>query len=183
MTIRDGIKEKERKRIKLAHVCQRWRSAVFQSPRRLDFRIVCTRYTSVRDTLDIWPPFPLFIWYLESNFDDEDEPSSLSRLDSIVAALEHDDRVCRIDLELLSGLQMGYVTHSAAMQKPFPGADRSAARNHDVWRRRSRANTSRFVLVRSSTTSDRVCNHFTCVTFRFQDYRNCSFVCDSPRQS
>jgi len=34
----------------LAHVCRRWRSIVFQSPRRLNLRLLCT---PERDTLDI----------------------------------------------------------------------------------------------------------------------------------
>jgi hypothetical protein len=51
--------------IALAHVCRRWRSVVFQSPHRLNLRLVCTPNIPVRDTLDIWPPLPLII----GNFD------------------------------------------------------------------------------------------------------------------
>src|SRR5712675_2359159 len=47
--------------IALAHVCRRWRSLVFQSPRRLNLRLICTPKTRVRNTLDIWPPLPLVI--------------------------------------------------------------------------------------------------------------------------
>jgi hypothetical protein len=105
----------EEKWIKLAHVCRRWRSVVFQSPLRLNLQLVCTPYTRVRDTLDIWPPFPLLIYNFDEIFyEDEHE---LSKSDNIVAALEHNDRVRVIQLE---NLKNGYVTDSAAMQNPFP---------------------------------------------------------------
>jgi hypothetical protein len=102
--------------IKLAHMCRRWRSVVFQSPSRLNLRLVCTVYTPVRDTLDIWPPFPLLIYNLvKISYEHE-----LSSLDNIVAALEHNDRVREIDLQFITSSQLGHVTDSAAMQKPFP---------------------------------------------------------------
>ncbi|KAF8494185.1 hypothetical protein F5888DRAFT_676722 [Russula emetica] len=94
--------------ITLAHVCRRWRSVIFQSPRRLNLRLLCTSKTPARDIQDIWPAFPLVI----SDFGIE--PSSV---DNIVAALEHIDRVCQIDL---TGSKLEYVTDSAAMHKPFP---------------------------------------------------------------
>jgi hypothetical protein len=101
--------------ITLVHVCRRWRSVGFQSPHRLDLRLVCTPFTPTRDTLDIWPPLPLIVRDFDGHFDGE--PSGL---DNIVAALEHNDRVREIRLENLTSSQMGYVTDSAAMQKPFP---------------------------------------------------------------
>jgi hypothetical protein len=45
----------------LIHVCRRWRSVVFGSPRRLDLRLFCTNITRSRDRLDIWPALPLII--------------------------------------------------------------------------------------------------------------------------
>ena len=58
-----GVIEKTRieEWIPLAHVCRRWRSVVFNSPLRLNLRLVCTPKTPARDTLDIWPPLPLII--------------------------------------------------------------------------------------------------------------------------
>jgi hypothetical protein len=99
--------------ITLAHVCRSWRSVVFQSPRRLNLRLVCTYKTPTRDILDIWPPFPLIIRDFGNYFDDG--PASL---DNIIAALEHNDRVCQIDMAYATGLN--YVTNSTAMHKPFP---------------------------------------------------------------
>src|SRR5712672_2567207 len=102
--------------ITLAHVCQRWRSVVFQSPQRLNLRLVCTPRTRARDALDIWPPLPLIVqdsdmFYWDYNRD---------ILENIIAALEHNNRVCQIKLMYLSNSLIGYVTDSAAMQKPFP---------------------------------------------------------------
>jgi hypothetical protein len=104
--------------IKLTHICRRWRNVVLESPFRLNLRLVCTPYTRVRNTLDIWPPLPLIIHdHFEFLYEDE---LKLSNLDNIVAALEHNDRVREIRIEYLTSSQMGYVTDSAAMQKPFP---------------------------------------------------------------
>jgi hypothetical protein len=47
----------------LVHMCQRWRSVVFASPRRLDLRLLCTGHRSVRSMLDIWPTLPIQIEY------------------------------------------------------------------------------------------------------------------------
>ena len=91
----------------LVHVCRRWRSVVFGSPRRLNLRLVCTPTTPVRDTLDIWPALPLLIY----------GDVSISGADNIIAALERSDRVCLIDLDIGS-LQLEYV--SMTMQVPFP---------------------------------------------------------------
>jgi hypothetical protein len=100
-----------------AHVCRRWRSVVFHSPHRLNLRLLCSPKTPAKDFLDIWPPLPLII--LDHSCI-SDEKGCTPGLDNIVAALEHNDRVCQIDLGFLTGSQLGYVTDSAAMQKPFP---------------------------------------------------------------
>jgi hypothetical protein len=111
----EDIYESDRQRIQkwitLAHVCRRWRSVVFQSPHRLNLRLFCTSKTRARDTLDIWPPLPLIIFYYGGN------PPGV---DNIMAALERNDRVCQISLHRLSSPELEYFTDSAAMQKPFP---------------------------------------------------------------
>jgi F-box-like len=93
----------------LVHVCRQWRRVVFGSPRRLNLRLVCTSKTSVRNTLDIWPSFPLFI--IARDFD-------TSGVNNIIAGLEHRDHVHRIDLMDVPSSQLNRV--SAAMQEPFP---------------------------------------------------------------
>ena len=92
----------------LVHVCRRWRSVVFGSPRRLNLRLLCSRQTPARDTLDVWPPLPLFIDCWERG----------EGADNIVAVLERSDRVCNIELAYLGRSDLEQI--SAAMQVPFP---------------------------------------------------------------
>ena len=49
----------------LVHVCQRWRSIVFASPRRLNLWLFCSSVTPT-DALDVWPALPFLI--LEYHF-------------------------------------------------------------------------------------------------------------------
>jgi hypothetical protein len=68
---------------KLVHVCQKWRSIVFGSPRRLDLRLFCTDKTPVKETLAVWPPLPIVIrQYFRP-----------TQVDNILVALKHNDRV------------------------------------------------------------------------------------------
>ncbi|KAN0136488.1 hypothetical protein V8E53_005856 [Lactarius tabidus] len=93
----------------LVHVCQRWRKIVFDSPLRLNLRILCTYRTAVRKHVDVWPTFPIHIEYLYS-IDGIDD-------DNIVAALGHINRVCAVGLRLTSAQLRKFLT---AMQEPFP---------------------------------------------------------------
>ena len=92
------------------HVCRRWRSLVFISPRRLNLRLCCTARTPVRDMLDVWPPFPLIIFDTTNLTDD---------LDNILAALERRDRVDQIFL-FQDAHSTPFEKVFAAMQEPFP---------------------------------------------------------------
>jgi hypothetical protein len=95
----------------LVHVCRRWRRVVFGSPRRLNLRLVCGAKTPVRDTLDVWPPFPLIIRggaYKPEN------------MNNIIAALQLSDRVCRINMWGRDGSLLKLEKVFAAMQEPFP---------------------------------------------------------------
>jgi hypothetical protein len=67
--------------VTLAHVCRRWRSVVFQSPHRLNLRLLCTPQTPARDTLDVWPPLPLIVRDSVDVIDDE-----TPGVDNIIAA-------------------------------------------------------------------------------------------------
>ena len=94
----------------LVHVCRRWRRLVLGSPRRLNLQLFCTPKTRARDTLDVWPAFPLIIQgdtALTPNVD----------VDNIIAALGQSNRVCEISLSL-AGWQLEKVL--AAMHVPFP---------------------------------------------------------------
>jgi F-box-like len=95
----------------LVHVCRRWRRIVFESPRRLNLRLVGTAVTPARDTLDDWPALPLFLC--------EDRYYAFETgMDNIIAVLERSDRVDQIILILLSSFLEQAL---AAMLVPFPG--------------------------------------------------------------
>ena len=100
--------------ITLAHVCRCWRSVVYLSPRSLNLRLLCTSKTPARDTPNIWPLLPLIIRSISDTFDGG------PGVDNIIAALEHNNRVCQVDLQCFSSQELGYVTDSAAMQEAFP---------------------------------------------------------------
>ena len=96
----------------LVHVCRRWRIIVFQSPRRLNLRLVYTPLTPPRVALDIWPPLPLIVHDV-TRTDEED-------VDYTIAALEHNNRVCQIRISSRSSSRITCVVESAAMQERFP---------------------------------------------------------------
>jgi F-box-like len=77
---------------RLVHVCRNWRSVVSGSPRRLNLRLLCAPETPVRKTLAVWPYLPIFIQQRQYGLPGGGDS------DNIVAALEHNDRVCEIDL-------------------------------------------------------------------------------------
>ena len=103
--------------ITLAHVCRRWRRVVFQSPRRLNLRLLCTAKTRTRDILDIWPPLPLVV---QDSYGILNHWNGSSGVDNIIDALEHSDRVFQIILGRLKSSQFEYVTNSAPFLKSFP---------------------------------------------------------------
>ena len=95
----------------LVHVCQRWRSLVFGSARRLNLRLFCDpeTQTRVRDTLDVWPPFLLFV---------KGDAHQTEESDNIIAPLERSNRVYYINLVNFSSSQLENIL--TATQKPFP---------------------------------------------------------------
>ena len=92
----------------LVHVCRRWRSLIFESPRRLNLQLYCDPERSARKSLDVWPAFPLIIR------GDIDETS----IDIALAELEHNDRICQITLDLYTSSQVENLW--TALQVPFP---------------------------------------------------------------
>ena len=74
------------------HVCRRWRSVVFGSPRRLNLQLVCTTRTPT-DALDVWPALPHVI---------VDYNCQTKCVDNLIALLERSQLVRRItQIELL----------------------------------------------------------------------------------
>jgi hypothetical protein len=101
--------------VTLVHVCRRWRHIVFGSPCRLDLWLPCTYGTPVRRGLDCWPSLPIFIKYWANL---EFRPPSPEDEDNLIAALEHPDRVRRIQLAVTSS-QLEKVAER--MQMAFTG--------------------------------------------------------------
>ena len=97
----------------LVHVCQKWRTIVFGSPRCLNLQLHCNGRTPVREMLDIWPPLPIVIW---------ESGNEMWGNGNIIAALEHNDRICKIDLFNIPRSQLENVL--AAIKKPFPALTR-----------------------------------------------------------
>ena len=87
----------------LVHVCQRWRSVVFGSPRRLELKLVCTSQTPARDTLDLWPALPLVL------------VANTENVNNTIAFLECSDRINQI---VLRGSNWEDILE--AMEVPFP---------------------------------------------------------------
>ena len=82
---------------RLALVCRRWRHVISVSPRRLDLRILCERRRSIKNILGFWPTLPIAVRY--------DAHSESKRMfGTIMAALNHPDRLCDINLNVTSSM-------------------------------------------------------------------------------
>ena len=81
----------------------------------------------MRKNLGFWPPFPIAIYYIC----DDDEGFTPNDKDSLFAALEHPDRVCRVDL-CLTGPQLTEV--ATLMQEPLPALTHLSFRWEDLGR-------------------------------------------------
>ena len=95
----------------LVHVCRRWRYLVYASPRRLRLRLLCTDRRPVKEALNIWPKLPIAIHALDFR------PMMQALVTNVVAALEHHDRVCEIDL---GAYETSLLEILSVMDKPFP---------------------------------------------------------------
>ena len=94
---------------RLVHVCRRWRSVTFASPKFLDLKLTCLPNTRVELT-HIWPPLPIVIknrimWSVPEDYD-------------FNAAIVHPSRVCEINLCLTT--DRAFQRLASAMQEPFP---------------------------------------------------------------
>ena len=105
-----ALTERERAWQSLVHVCRRWRSIIFASPRHLNLQLVCQERTPARDTLDVLPALPLIIECYGGY--------RIGSVDNIIAVLERSDRVCQITLANVQSSNLEI--YLAAMQQPFP---------------------------------------------------------------
>jgi len=93
----------------LVHVCRKWRGLVLGSPRRLNLQLLCDGWRPVREKLNRWPPFPIVIYGWKHE---------MLGIKDIVAAFEHNDRVCQVQLWDIPSSLLERVF--ALMQRPFP---------------------------------------------------------------
>lgn len=101
----------------LAHVCQRWRSLIYASPRRLDLRLVYTYRRPVGKTLDCWPELPIALWYPRLVLW---RPLAAADEDNVISALKYSDRIREINLTMTSSLLEKL---AALVQEPFPALE------------------------------------------------------------
>ena len=98
----------------LVHVCRRWRTLVFGSPRHLNLQLFCWIGTQVTKKLDIWPTFPIVVCHRFCQ-------DCKMPVDNLIAAIKHNDRVCEVDFHTFrvwDKSQMEEVV--SAMQVSFP---------------------------------------------------------------
>ena len=96
----------------LVHVCRQWRCLVFASIRRLRLRLLCTHKRPVKEALDVWPELPIAVRARDF------KPTRIQTLETnVIAALEHHDRVCDINLGAYPASLMKIFS---TMKKPFP---------------------------------------------------------------
>jgi hypothetical protein len=93
----------------LVHVCRKWRNVVFGSPLRLNLRLYCKASTPVRETLDVWPPFPIVLKVFSTE---------AWVVGNIIAALERNNRICHLVIFDIPSSETGNAL--AALQQPFP---------------------------------------------------------------
>ena len=104
---------------RLVHVCQKWRKIIFSAPRRLNLVLICEDGKPVRNTLYVWPPLLIKMFYYGIQKSTGDVKSKFGDdVDNIIAALEHKDRVC--EMTLLNAPSSEMEEMLAAMQEPFP---------------------------------------------------------------
>ncbi|KAN0134719.1 hypothetical protein V8E53_007504 [Lactarius tabidus] len=97
----------------LVHVCRRWRQLVFASPRRLQIQLHCKPGTPVRTHLSYWPAFPVIVQYSFNSLAPSD-------VDNVIAALQHSNRVCELDLTVKNPQLAKLVT---VMQQSYPALE------------------------------------------------------------
>src|SRR5579863_1076748 len=97
----------------VTQVCRRWRDIIFESPRRLDLRLVCSPTTPTKRLLDIWPPFPIIVTCLPS-----DTRAAEKGVENVIAAIERRDRISEIYIVSTRGFTLEKLV--AVMDEPLP---------------------------------------------------------------
>jgi hypothetical protein len=110
----------------LVHVCRRWRTLVFESPHHLNLQLSCSVRTPLPAKLDVWPALPIVV---QHNYGQK------RNLDNLIAAIKHNDRVCKIEFRTFFDIsQLEEVV--SVMQVPFPAlTDLKLVFNEEVFYR------------------------------------------------
>jgi len=112
---------------KLVRVCRRWRHIVFASQNRLHLQLHCTESTPVREMLDVWPALPLIV----SNRRKLAPVKAPGAESNIMAALQHHDRVCEIDLWYVPGWLLESLSTVTMAQEQYPELTSLELRSND----------------------------------------------------
>ena len=95
----------------LVHVCQRWQSIVFSTPRCLNLWLLCTNKRRIKEMPNIWPKLPILIYaYFETLL-------VQGGMSNLITALKHHNHVCEITIH---GVPNSLLKQFGAMEKPFP---------------------------------------------------------------
>ena len=97
----------------LTQVCRRWRLVIFESPRRLDLRLVCSDTTPTSSSLDIWPPLPITVMRLSSH-----PQMGEGGVENIIAAIERRNRISEVYISNIHGSTLE--TLVTVMHEPLP---------------------------------------------------------------
>ena len=97
----------------LTQVCRRWRQVIFESPRRLDLRLICSDTTPTSSSLDIWPPLPITVMRLSSH-----PQMGEGGVENIIAAIERRNRISEVYISNIHGSTLE--TLITAMHEPLP---------------------------------------------------------------
>ena len=143
----------------MVHVCRRWRHVIFASPRHLNLTLFCTARTPARESLDIWPPIPIALYFPSYEWRDHNE--------NIIAAMGRPNRITDIRLEGLTIHDCEQLTWM--MESPFPALTYLSLRGHGI------PHPSK---IRSSATCSwadlcHLYEHSSCAIFNFLRYRSC----------
>jgi len=96
---------------RLAHVCRKWRQAIFASPCHLKLRLVVTGERR-RTTLECWPPLPISLWSLSD--------SAIDLSLEVVTALKRSDCIHEISLHVTNSM---FAESTAWVENSFPALE------------------------------------------------------------
>jgi hypothetical protein len=108
----------------LVHVCQKWRSVAFASPRRLGLQLLCSEGRLAKKTLEAWPALPIIV---------KDYFAKSLQLEhaNVTDMLKYKDRICEVNFQfvpspLLEGIATIIVPLPALTSLTLQSKDESA---------------------------------------------------------